>query len=173
FHVIGILEEPYGAVLLTVNRSSNKHYVVQALKGNRPFDVQIGPGSLGQLAFQTCIYGNRSIDGRRVDTYDFAGDYSIASINRCFLADCNVLSLGLGDFQLRFKFFRVCDPGQIETWRYMLAYFYCNYCQLAVHPGFYVQGFDLALPEVVKLTGLIHPCLLNVQLGLNGFFRDL
>ena len=101
------------------------------------------------------------------------GHNSIARINRRFLANLNILRLGLRDFDLRFQFRRVCHARQIISDLHPLPHVHRHLLQDAIHAGLYVQGFHLIEFQLRGCFHLIYFSLLRRQLWFDGFARKI
>src|ERR1700722_9062870 len=105
------LEHANRALLLAIGRASGKKHTRYTLQVNRPVHTQVRHRTRGQVAVQGHINGTSAVLYRRIDSRDLASDETVMRVYLCQLTELHILSLGLGNFELRLKAIRVGDFG--------------------------------------------------------------
>src|SRR5689334_4829951 len=166
------LEQANGTVRLAENGPADIDHVAQPLDLDGAVHTQIGHGAARQRPVQLAIHSARSVDHVWIYSDYVARNNSVPCIYGRFLAQKDILGLGLGDLQLglqrRLRDFRDHRTGRHA--RSNLKRQLLNHAFGAGANGEVVELLLLAFPGGPQLVDLD---LLRLQLSVDGVFHDV
>ena len=171
FSVVHHFEDAHGAIGFSVDRTTNVEHVREALDFDGAFDAEVGARARGQRTIESNVHGDGAVDDGGIDARNFSGNYAVVGVDGGFLADKDILSLSLRDFELGLQVRRLGDASEGGALQNFLADFDVKLLQDAVNSRPDVELIELRFFQFVEGMLLVDFRLLNGELRLDGAFE--